>query len=310
MSVIIRSFRPEDQDALLEIWADTLYRDPVSPDRFRTSVLLDPNHTAESLLVAEVDGQPVGLLVGRIQKLHTEIEYIRDKAYITAMFVAPQYQRQGIGSQLLNHALDWFRSQGKTMVLVSPYPYTRHYFTPGVDVNAYAGGHQFLKKHGFVDGSHQSWMSLKLLDFRIPPEIKVLEARLAAEGIRVQAFEHKYLTGLLDFLNRVFPGDWPALIRERVERKVDNDETWIVLDGETVIGYAQYEAERFGPFGVSDDYRGRSIGTVLFYRTLQRMKAKGRKSLWLAWTGGAAQRFYERHGLTVDRDQVIMKKEL
>ncbi|HYG57925.1 MAG TPA: GNAT family N-acetyltransferase [Symbiobacteriaceae bacterium] len=307
---VIRSFRPEDQVTLLEIWADTLYRDPVSPDRFRTMVLLDPNHDPESLLVAEVDGQPVGLLIGRVQKGHTEVSYIRDKAYITAMFVAPQYQRQGIGSQLLEHALNWFRSQGKKTVLVSPYPYTRHYFFPGVDVDAYAGGYQFLKRHGFEDGSHQAWMSMKLLDFRIPPEIVALEARLKTEGIRVQPFAPRYLTGLLGFLNRVFPGDWPALIRERVERKVDDDETWIVLDGETVVGYAQFEQERFGPFGVSDDYRGRSIGTVLFYRTVQRMKAKGRKSLWLAWTGGAAQRFYERHGLTVDRDQVIIKKEL
>lgn len=310
MSVTIRQFRPEDQDALLEIWAETLWRDPVSPDRFRTMVLLDPNHVADSLLVAEVEGRPAGLLIGRIIKTYTDVEFIRDKAYITAMFVAPQYQRRGIGTQLLTHALDWFRSQGKKLVLVSPYPYTRHYFFPGVDVNAYAGGYEFLKKNGFTDGAHQSWMSMKLLDFRIPPAIKATEEKLRTEGIRVQPFEPTYLTGLLDFLNRVFPGDWPALIRERVERKVDHDETWIVLDGEKVVGYAQYEAERFGPFGVSDDYRGRSIGTVLFYRTVQRMKAKGRKSLWLAWTGGAAQRFYERHGLTVDRDQVIMKKEL
>jgi GNAT superfamily N-acetyltransferase len=252
----------------------------------------------------------VGLLIGRIQKTPTVVEYVRDKAYITAMFVAPQYQRQGIGGQLLTQALEWFRAKGKRLVLVSPYPYTRHYFFPGVDVNAYAGGYRFLQKHGFVDGAHQAWMSMKLLDFRIPPAIRATEAKLKAEGIRFQPLEPKYLLGLLDFLNTVFPGDWPALIRERAERKVDDDETWIALDGERVIGYAQYEQERFGPFGVRDEYRGRSIGTVLFYQTVFRMKAKGRKSLWLAWTGGAAQRFYERHGLTVDRDQVIMKKEL
>lgn len=59
MSVMIRSFRPEDQEPLLDLWAECLWRDPVSPDRFRTMVLLDPNHDAASTLVAEVDGRSV-----------------------------------------------------------------------------------------------------------------------------------------------------------------------------------------------------------------------------------------------------------
>jgi hypothetical protein len=40
------------------------------------------------------------------------------------------------------------------------------------------------------------------------------------------------------------------------------------------------------------------------------MRQKGRKNLWLAWTHGAAQRFYERNGLAVQRRHAIMKLEL
>lgn len=310
MAVLIRRFRPEDQDALLSIWAESLWRDPISPDRFRTMVLLDPNLDPDGLLVAEADGRPVGMLVGLVQRTPTENAFLHDKAYITTLFVAPEHQRQGIGGRLLDAALTWFRSQGKKMVLVSPYPYTRHYFCPGVDVDAYASGYQFLLKHGFEAYTRAAWMSTKLLDFRVTPEVKAIEAKLATKGVRVQPYAPQYLMGLLAFLNETFPGDWPALIRERVERRVDDDETWIALEGERVIGYAQFEQERFGPFGVSDACRGRKIGTVLFYRIVERMKAKGRKSLWLAWTGGDAQRFYERHGLVVDRDQAIMRKGL
>lgn len=308
MDLQVRPFHPEDQDALLDLWAQCLWRDPVSPDRFRTMVLLDPNHDPNSLLVAEVDGQPAGLLIGRVQKAPTHDTFVKDKAYITAMFVAPHLQRRGIGTRLLEHALAWFRGEGKQMVLVSPYPYTRHYFFPGVDVEAYQDGYQFFLKHGFVDAYHALWMSASLLDFRLTPEVRATESRLKDEGIRIQPFEPRYLTDLLAFLDETFPGDWPALIRERVERGVADDETWIALDGERVIGYAQFEQERFGPFGVSDAYRGRSIGTILFYRTVERMKAKGRKSIWLAWTGGDAARFYQRHGLTVVRDQAVLRK--
>lgn len=141
-------------------------------------------------------------MIGRIQKAPTEVEYVRDKAYITAMFVAPQYQWQGIGSQLLRMALDWFRAQGRKMVLVSPYPYTRHYFFPGVDVNAYAAGYRFLQKHGFTDGPHQAWMSMKLLDFRIPPEI--------SSGCWTSSTQSSPATGL-----RSFGSGWSAAPRLR-----------------------------------------------------------------------------------------------
>ena len=36
---------------------------------------------------------------------------------------------------------------------VSPYPYTRHYFFPGADVNAYAGGYEFPRTHEFVEAA-------------------------------------------------------------------------------------------------------------------------------------------------------------
>src|SRR5262249_15620329 len=98
--------------------------------------------------------------------------------------------------------------------------------------------------------------------------------------------------------------------RERLARGVEEDEILVAERRGEVLGFCQYDGERFGPFGVADHARGQRLGTVLFYRGVERMKAKGRRHLSLAWSRRAAQRFYERHGLKVDREHVIMRRDL
>src|SRR5439155_5217597 len=175
-----------------------------------------------------------------------------------------------------------------------------------VDGDAYPGGVRALERAGFEEASRVVGMSRRLLDFTVPDDVRAAEARAAAEGIRVRFFETQYLRPLLQFLESNFPGDWPRLIRERLRQNVEHDEILIAERNGEVLGFCQYDGERFGPFGVADQARGQRLGTVLFYRGVERMKAKGRRHLWLAWSGGPAQRFYERHGLEVDRTHAIM----
>jgi len=68
--------------------------------------------------------------------------------------------------------------------------------------------------------------------------------------------------------------------------------------------------EQFGPFAVHPAEAGRGVGTVLFHRAVERMRQKGRQNLWLAWTHGEAQRFYERNGLVVRRRHAVLRRDL
>src|SRR5207253_6719211 len=58
----------------------------------------------------------------------------------------------------------------------------------------------------------------------VPDDVRATEARAAAEGIRVRFYEPHDLRPLLLFLERDFPGDWPRLIRERLQQGVEHDE--------------------------------------------------------------------------------------
>jgi mycothiol synthase len=307
--VEIRSFQPTDEAAVLELWGRTLVRDPLTPGRFQQMVLLDVNFDAEGCLVAVEGGRVVGFALGLVRREPMPgIGLQPDTGWITAFFVAPDCQGQGTGARMIGDLLQFFERRGRRHVLVSPY--TPHYFFPGVDVDAYPGGVRLLERLGFRETSRVVGMSRRLLDFTVPDEVRESEAQAAQRGIRVRFCDRAYLQSLLEFLDRDFPGDWPRVIRERVRQGVEWDDILIAeRDGE-VLGYCQYDGERFGPFGVADAARGQRLGTILFYRGVERMKAKGRRHLWLAWTGGDAQRFYQRHGLTVDRRHAIMRRDI
>lgn len=308
VAVNIRPYRPADEPAVLAIWNECLYRDMVAPDRYRNMVTLDPN-VADGYLVAEEGGQVVGFLLGLVRRVPMEgLGLQEDRGWITAMAVRPDRQRQGIGSRLLAASLDWFRAQGRRLVQVSPY--VPNYFMPGPDIDAYPGGVRLLEKYGFARVGEAAAMSVKLYDLRTPPEVRELEARLAAEGVRVEYLTEGRVGALMAFLAQNFPGDWHLLIRSRILRRDPLDEIQVAVHGDQVVGFSQFEGERFGPFGVAGAYRGKRIGTLLFYKAVERMKGKLRRHLWLAWTGGDAQRFYERQGLTVDRRHWLMAKEL
>src|SRR5437773_1309456 len=222
----IRPFDACDDAALLPLWARTLYRDPVSPQRFRQMVLLDASFNPEGCLVLEIGGAPAGFGLGLVRREPLEgVGLQPELGWITAFFIAPEYQRQGFGSRLLDQLLDFFRVRGRRQVLVSPY--TPHYFFPGVDVEAYASGHRFFEKHGFQETARVVGMSRRILDFAVPEEIASAEARAVAAGTHVRFFQPEYVPALMRFMESNFPGDWTRALRERLQRGVEWDEILI-----------------------------------------------------------------------------------
>jgi GNAT superfamily N-acetyltransferase len=84
----------------------------------------------------------------------------------------------------------------------------------------------------------------------------------------------------------------------------------VAREGEEIAGYCQHTSERFGPFGVREDYRGRGIGLVLLCRCLERMKGKGYHHAWFLWAGERAAHLYARVGFHEARRFSVLKREL
>ncbi|MCX7626417.1 MAG: GNAT family N-acetyltransferase, partial [Candidatus Sumerlaeaceae bacterium] len=274
----IRPFEGRDTQSLLRCWEVALPLDGVTRDIFERKILLDQNYERDSLLVATTQDQIVGfitcfVLVKPIEKVgHRE-----DTGFITVFGVHPDFRHRGVGSALLAAAEDFFRRRNRKIVCIAPY--TPNYFVPGVDKDRYAEGVAFLQKRGFVEYSEGIAADALISKFEIPAEVLVKEKELAAQGIVVRHYQSDDLVDYIEFQRQHMPGPWVEDARrnliEMTHGRFPADAIWLALDRGKIVGFCQNEREHFGPFGVSDEYQGKGIGSVLLARTLYQMRLNG-----------------------------------
>lgn len=313
MSVVVRPFRGADEAALIRLWNTSMTHDPINATVLRTRVLLDPNFTAETLLVAEDDGALVGFVLGLMRQVPLFLQGLEpERSWITAFGVHLDWRRQGVGRELFAALTAHFAAAGRKQVEIAPY--TPNYFIPGVDVDAYAPALHFLERQGWQLASTPISMCAELTGFQPPPEIAAQEQRLAFEGIAIRPVEAADLPALMPFIAETFGWDWYRFAQEYLLTVfgpgADDICFLVAVRGERIVGYCQQRRERFGPFGVDPALRSQGIGRVLLFRCLAEMLVKGFHCAWFLWTGRDAARLYERAGFHTVRRFAVMRRQL
>jgi GNAT superfamily N-acetyltransferase len=317
MDVRLRQYSIHDVQQITGLWNRCLPADPISREIFEEKILLDPNFDIAGCTVAERDGQVIGFTHALVRRtplpwgFESLFEHDREVGWIFAIFVDQPFRRRGIGTALLDRALDYLRSAGRKEVILFDYP--PNYLLSGVDTKAYPGALDFFQHHGFASAGESMGMRIELAGFRPPPSVVEVERRLAREGIVVEYFTRTYLLPTITFLHGTFPA-WLSLFTDKLQRGDDSDEIAIARQGDRVVGYCQHRygrhVERTGPFGVAADLRGKGIGTLMLCRLLERMSQKGFAFGWFAQTGERQLNYYRRVGYEVTRTQVRMIKRL
>lgn len=121
--VLVRDAVPADAAALQAIWTDfTAEPDRHAPDASsaeeteRAVIRLDTD-PSERLLVAILDGEPVGVAHLRrapISPIHEE-----DAVHLGYLHVLSGYRRRGVGKQLLEAAADWADAKDSKHIVAS-----------------------------------------------------------------------------------------------------------------------------------------------------------------------------------------------
>jgi GNAT superfamily N-acetyltransferase len=306
--ISIRLFQPDDLAGVLRVLAEAMHADPISEARFTRQVLLDANVRPDGMPVAARGGQVVGFCLSIARQTPLEnAPSDAERGYVTLIAVAPDVQRQGVGTQLLQHAEKYLQAQGRSVVMIASY--SPGYFIPGVDVNAYAGALQFLKKHGYAEVYRPLAMETSLWNLSIPAWV-----REKGRAFTLKPFEPAIALPLLEFVRQEFPGDWVRVVRETAAKILAGDSSnrlIAALDGEQIVGFAHYENERFGPIGVASSQRGRGIGQLLMFATLAAQREAGYRSAWFLWSDDkTAERLYNAAGFKETRRFALMKKTL
>jgi GNAT superfamily N-acetyltransferase len=179
-------------------------------------------------------------------------------------------------------------------------------------VNGYADALKFFAARGFAEVYRPLAMETSLWDWRTPDWVAQRELALAAEGCVVRTYEPMLTLPLLKFTAEEFPGDWLRVVRETMGKIVQGDSPSRLLvaeEGGQVLGFSHYDNERFGPIGVSTKQRGRGIGQVLMYRTLQAQREAGFRAAWFLWSDDkTAARIYSAAGFKETRRFALLKK--
>jgi ribosomal protein S18 acetylase RimI-like enzyme len=123
--VTVRRARPEDLDALLDLWQEMMdYHArldrrfvPAAEGKrvFRPTIEAWMADELWRVLVAVADGQVVGYTIGRIAD-NAPVFEMQQYGYVTDICVAADWRRAGVGRRLFTALRTWFRRHGLTVV--------------------------------------------------------------------------------------------------------------------------------------------------------------------------------------------------
>lgn len=127
MQLVIRAEKPADGPAISYVHRRAFARD----DEARLVEHLREGRFARVSLVAEIDSRVTGHVLFSDLSIVTATG-VQPALALAPLAVLPEYQSQGIGSELVRQGLDACRSAGHTIVIVLGHPhyYRRFGFSP------------------------------------------------------------------------------------------------------------------------------------------------------------------------------------
>jgi len=311
MNAQIKSFKMEDIADVIKCWNNNLPYDLINEQRFIDSILLDDNFDSELFKVAKINEKVIGFGFGIKRKIpYLERGLEEDRGWINMLAVDLEYQHQGIGTKILKELEAELINKGTKEITLCAY--SPNYFTPGIDIR-YDKAIKFFEKYNYLYSNNSVSMQRDLWDYSISKETIEKRNQLAKEGIRILRYEKKYMLVLLDFLSKEFGSGWKRNALMAMQRHEAEDTILLCVNQkDQILGFCMRKIDgnegRFGPFGVHESLRSKGLGSILFETMMYEMKARQIPYLYFLWTGGAAQRFYERHQVNVYREYRLYRK--
>ena len=126
------------------------------------------------------------------------------------------------------------------------------------------------------------------------PKVTPLIDRLHGEGVEIKRALAPDKTNVLDFIKQHFNQGWA----DECEAAFANQPVscYIAVRDHRIIGFACHEATArgfFGPTGLSEEERGKDIGTALLLCCLNAMRELGYGYAAIGWCDGAME-FYRK----------------
>ncbi len=321
---MIRNYEPKDAAALLRIWNTAGVKAgyaPLTMEKFHVLLLGHRDFSPAYTFVLEQAGEVKGFVNGCTGD---HIPYGDVRGYFSCLLLDEAVDNDANTAALLDALENAFRKAGRTCSAYTFFnPIRLPWIIPGtVDhqhnnvpgVAADLPLHERMLKHGYQEGAAECAMHMDLSTFSMPAWVEEKAAKMAENGYTVARYDpnaHVGLTEMVDALgNAMWSEEIPAAGRDGLDLLVG-------LQGNTCAGFTGpvYPEETgrgyFAGIGVAPQYERKGLGTLLFYRLLQREKEVGSKYMSL-FTGedNHAKQIYLGAGFHDVRRFYVMTKEL
>lgn len=269
----VRCYSGQDTDEIIRIWNAQMPLNQITKDMFIKSILLDLNFDPQGFLVACEGEEILGFVYAVKRKIPVDVggSMDLDKGWICAIGIKSDIFR--IGRILIEKAEEYLNRDGKRAVYACSY--TPNYFYQGINIK-YGDYLQLFEQMGYEVSETSVSMKINLKEYKSPEGIAELYKKLTGEGILFQDLSIEHIPSWLTFQKPSWTHRFRRLLNEKgcfehVNIAVYNGE----VIGCNIFGDPYSTEERFGPFGVRDDFQGRRIGTILLDQCLIKMKKKG-----------------------------------
>ena len=306
----IREFKGTDIDQILSIWNTAMPYNSISKKLFIKNILLDVNFDKKGFLVSEKNNTIDGFIYGLRRRLPVDIGGIveEDTGWICAIGIKDANEILTLGSQLISECERFFKQCGISTVKACGY--SPNYWYQGIN-SAYPEYVELFSKNDYTVIEKSVSRGINLANYRTPDDIVDLKKKRESEGFVFTHLQDQYIPSLLDFSNSGWRHRFRRLINEcfdyeRINLCVYNDE----VIGVNVFGDPNSSHERFGPFGVSEKFRGLGLGKILLTDCLETMKNRSLHCAWMQWseTDNVPNFLYAKIGFKVDAEYLGFAK--
>ena len=272
-----------------------------------------------SFYVLNDNDQLVGFVLAKIWNDEFKINGYDDSAWISLIYVDPQYRNQGIGTKLLDLVEKEMRQLGKKVLYLGK-DYLNYF--PGLPIDLKNNKSWFEKK-----GFKYTYDTCDLIKNVREKEESKLQLRNNNYIFRTACLKDK--EELINFIHQNWPGRWEKEAIDYFQNGGEGEEYCIALDNNKIcafakIGYPKTKImeisysltwrNRFkslggiGPLGVDSQYRKRNLGYDIVAFANNVLIEKNVQEIIIDWTG--LLDFYRKLGFEVFKSYAYMTKEL
>jgi len=321
---MIRNYRSSDAPQLLLLWNTAgvgMGFAPLQEEKFRRLLLDHPEFSDRYTFVLENEGRILGFANGCTGD---HIPWGDVRGYVSCLILSREADTEENTRLLLNALEDAFRKAGRIHAAVTFFnPIRLPWVIPGTD------GHQHnncpgiatdlalygrMLAYGYREAARENAMYYDLSEFQMPQWVEEKAARMAERGYTVARYDAEKHTGLDEMVESLNNSMWSAEIPEAGRKGMD---LLVGLSGNVCAGFTGpvYPEDTgrgyFAGIAVGPRFEKNGLGTLLFYRLLQREKEVGSQYMSL-FTGedNHARMIYLGAGFRIVRTFSVMLKEL